>query len=85
MAYDEFTAKMVRRVDALEQALAEKDREIQQIREHEFQRGYREGQASIMAQAVRFATVVCECWQSDCNQADAEEYEEAQAFLKEHL
>lgn len=27
MAYDEFTAKMVRRVDALEQALAEKDME----------------------------------------------------------
>lgn len=28
--------------------LDEKEREIQQIREHEFQRGYREGQASIM-------------------------------------
>lgn len=29
-----------------EQALAKKDREIQQIREHEFQNGYREGEAA---------------------------------------
>lgn len=45
-----------------EQALAEKDQEIQQIREHEFQRGYREGEAiweekykQLMAQTVWFA------------------------------
>lgn len=33
MAYDEFTAKMVRRVDALEQALAEKEREITHLQD----------------------------------------------------
>lgn len=34
------------KVAKLEQALAEKDRGIQQIREHEFQRGYRDGEAA---------------------------------------
>ena len=43
-------------------ALAEKDRELQQIREHEFQTGYREAEAiweekyqQLMEKAVRFA------------------------------
>ena len=65
MAYDDFTAKMVSRVHELEKALAEKDREIQQIREHEFQSGYRDGEAfrekayhALMGQGVRFAEVV---------------------------
>lgn len=34
------------KVAKLEQALAEKDRELQQIREHEFQRGFQEGVAA---------------------------------------
>lgn len=68
-----------------EQALTEKGREIQQIREHEFQNGYREGEAAMMAQAVRFAALVCECWGSNCNMIDAQEYEEARTFLKERL
>ena len=34
------------KVAKLEQALAEKEREIQQIREHEFQRGVQEGEAA---------------------------------------
>ena len=34
------------KVAKLEQALAEKDRELQQIREHEFQRGFQEGEAA---------------------------------------
>lgn len=72
------------KVAKLEQALAEKDREIQQIREHEFQRGYRDGEAVMMAKAIRFAKLVSECWQSDCNLIAAQEYEESQAFLKEH-
>lgn len=37
----------------------------------------------LMEKAVRFAKVVSECRQSDCNQVDAQEYEEAQTFLKE--
>lgn len=72
--------KCVRLTDH-EQALAEKDREIQQIREHEFQRGYREGQASIMAKAVRFAK---QCVQPIRGKAAILAAEEAQAFLKEH-
>ena len=46
------------KVAKLEQALAEKDREIQQIREHEFQRGYQEAQEKyqqILEKAVKFA------------------------------
>ena len=74
------------KVAKLEQALAEKNREIQQIREHEYQRGYQEAEEKylqLMLKAVRFAKVVSECQQSDCNQVDAQEYEEAQTFLKE--
>lgn len=39
----------------------------------------------MMAQAVRFAALVCECWGSNCNMIDAQEYEEARTFLKERL
>lgn len=41
-----------------EQALAEKDREIQQIREHEFQRGYQEAEEKyqqILEKSVKLA------------------------------
>ena len=62
-----------------QQALAEKDLELQQIREHEFQRGYQEGEAAITAQAVRFAKHRIRL--IPYNRA---EYEEASAFLKEH-
>lgn len=80
MAYDEFTAKMVRRVDALEQALAEKDREIQQIREHEFQRGYREGESVMLDKAVRFAQYI---FTTNNIYTQNPVYKEAQSFLEE--
>lgn len=82
-----------------EQALAEKERELQQIREHEFQNGYREGEAVakvekteqyqwLMAQAVRFASTVEDCnWVDGTDEWAAREFlrsPEAQAFLKEH-
>lgn len=43
-------------IGELKKALAEKERETQQIREHEYQRGYQDGEAVMLAQAVRFAT-----------------------------
>lgn len=66
-----------------EQALAEKDREIQQIREHEYQRGYQEGEAVMLAQAVRFATYLRETIDSS-DIGGLGMYEQVQAFLKEH-
>lgn len=45
-------------MERLKQALAEKDQELQQIREHEFQRGYQEAQEKyqqILEKAVKFA------------------------------
>lgn len=38
----------------------------------------------LTAKAVRFAELVCECWRSDINQIDEQEYDEAMSFLKEH-
>lgn len=79
------------------QALAEKDREIQQIREHEFQRGYREREEAyqqLMEKAVRFAEAYRNAHLSNWIDLVAEDmaehmatkdpvYVEAQAFLKE--
>lgn len=85
MAYDEFTAKMVRKVGELEQALAEKDREITHLQDvytkqrHKQEDAYRQ----LMEQAMRFAALVSECWVSNLNQIAKDEYDEAQAFLKE--
>lgn len=71
----------------LKKALPEKERELQQIREHQFQNGYREAEAiweekyqQLMAQAVRFATA-CDSHYRPTNDVVAE----AQAFLREHL
>ena len=73
-------------IEKLKQALAEKDREAQQIREHEFQNGYREAEAmweekyqQLMAQAVQFAAYI----QDEFTYDDDPRFVEAQAFLKE--
>lgn len=86
MAYDELTARLAKQVSQLEQALAEKERELQQIREHEFQNGYREAEAmweekyqQLMVQAVRFAESVADYDPYH----DGKRKKDAKAFLKE--
>lgn len=78
------------RIEGLQQALAEKDREIQQIREHEFQRGYHEREAAyqqLMEKALRFAAAYRNAHLSnwiDLHMATKDPvYVEARAFLKE--
>lgn len=64
MGYDALGTQdlYVSEIRKLKHALAEKDQELQQIREHEFQNGYREAEAiweekywTLMAMAIRFA------------------------------
>lgn len=84
MSYDEFTAKMVKRVGELEQALAEKDRECGLMDDelhlllHLLRQKHKDYQ-QLMEQAVRFARYIKDEFTYD----DDPRFVEAEAFLKE--
>lgn len=85
--HEQVLVKKDREIAHLKEKVAHYDRWLSAgvyFTSEEYQEQVYKPRQQLMAQAVRFAELVCECWRSDINQIDEQEYDEAWSFLKEH-